>query len=446
MRKGAKAAQKKQELPTYKAPDVILSGVERSSDVAAPLMRFPTLPVSIPSFFGSNGTSNSTSNGNKKEKKRSQVPEDAVESVLADSMCIASAVAVPINPSMAQFSKNNRIDPIDETAELLLSSYLPEESKISNKDLTDTPKKSPLSVSQNSNSNLPEKSKISNKDLTDTSKKSPLSESQNSNFKDMTNSNHLPPLSNSVDRSSPVRIVRQLTRQDTSVDESPSKGDSSRSKSASARSQDDSVAEISVSSSFERVEKSPLRSILKKSASTHSYASSTDVSEYLPADDIVDTNGDFEDDDDDDSVTKIVPCSPSKASIAEAVDASEAISLWKPWSPEQSPEPFYAQVSEEVNYPPEIYKEIRVTIQEPVAPPSPIVSSTIINVIESQPTISKLSALMEKSEDRNNQSPTVSTASPKPKPKKQVMWLPYGYCVKFKHNNLAKEITSKIFL
>ena len=418
MRKGAKTAQK----TTYKAPDVILSGVERSADVAAPLMRFPTLPVSIPSFFGSNSTSNSTSNGNKKEKKRSQVPEDALESVLADSMCIASAVAVPINPSMAQFSKNNRIDPIDETAELLLSSYLPEESKISKKDLTDTPKKSPLS------------------------------ESQNSNSKNMTNSNHLPPLSNSVDRSSPVRIVRQLTRQDTSVDESPSKGDSSRSKSVSARSQedstrsqDDSVAEISVSSSFERVEKSPLRSILKKSASTHSYASSTDVSEYLPADDIIDTNGDFEDDDDD-SVTKIVPCSPSKVNIAEAVDSSEAISLWKPWSPEQSPEPFYAQVSEEVNYPPEIYKEIRVTIQEPVAPPSPIVSSTIINVIESQPTISKLSALMEKSEDKNDQSPTVSTASPKPKPKKQVMWLPYGYCVKFKHNNLAKEITSKIFL
>ena len=253
MRKAAKVVEAK-----HVPQEVILSGVERSSEVAAPLMRFPTLPVSIPSFFGSNSNnSNSISNGNKKEKKRSQVPEDAVESVLADSMCIASAVAVPINPSMAQFSKNNRIDPIDETVELL-PSYLSEESKISKKDLTVAPNKSSLS------------------------------ECQNTNSKDMTNSNHLPPLSNSVDRSSPVRIVRQLTRQDTSVDESPSKGDSSRSqKSAksqddSARSQDDSIAEISVSSSFERVEKSPLRSILKKSASTHSYASSTDVSEYLP--------------------------------------------------------------------------------------------------------------------------------------------------------------------
>ena len=407
MRKAAKVAQAKQHVPQ----EVILSGVERSSEVAAPLMKFPTLPVSIPSFFGSNSNSNSTSNGNKKDKKRSQVPGDAVESVLADSMCIASAVAVPINPSMAQFSKNNRIDPIDETAELL-PSYLPEESKISKKDLNDTVNKSSLS------------------------------ESQNSNSKDMTNSNHLPPLSNSVDRSSPVRIVRQLTRQDTSVDESPSKCDSSRSKSVSVRSQDDSVAEISVSSSFERVEKSPLRSILKKSASTHSYASSTDVSEYLPADDIIDTNGDIDSDDDDD-LPIVVPCSPSKVSIAEAVDASDAISLWKPWSPE--PED-YAQVSEEVNCPPESYNEIKVTIQEPVAPSSPQVSSTIINVIESQPTISKLSALMEKSEDKTDLSPTVSTASPKPKPKKQVMWLPYGYYVKFKHNNLSKEITSKIFL
>ena len=411
MRKEAKVAQAKQHVPQ----EVILSGVERSSDVAAPLMRFPTLPVSIPSFFGSNSNSNSTSNGNNKEKKRSRVPEDAVESVLADSMCIASAVAVPINPSMAQFSKNNRIDPIDETEELL-PSYLSEEAMISKNDLTVAPNKSSLS------------------------------ECQNFNSKDMTNSNHLPPLSNSVDRSSPVRIVRQLTRQDTSVDESPSKGDSSRRKSVSAksqndsdRSQDDSVAEISVSSSFERVEKSPLRSILKKSASTHSYASSTDVSEYLPADDI-DTNGDIDSDDD---VPIVVSCSPSKVSIAEAVDPSDAISLWKPWSPE--PED-YAQVSEEVNYPPESYKEIKVTIQEPVAPPSPKVSSTIINVIESQPTISKLSALMEKSEDKTDQSPTVSTASPKPKPKKQVMWLPYGYYVKFKHNSLAKEITSKIFL
>jgi hypothetical protein len=127
------------------------------------------------------------------------------------------------------------------------------------------------------------------------------------------------------------------------------------------------------------------------------------------------------------------------------VDPSDAISLWRPWSPE--PED-HAQVSEEVNSnPPESYKEIKVTIQEPVAPPSPQVSSTIINVIESQPTaISKLSALMEKSEDKTDQSPTVSTASPKPKPKKQVMWLPYGYYVKFKHNNLAKDMNSKIFL
>ena len=403
MRKEAKVAQAK---PVQQ--EVILSGVERSSDVAAPLMRFPTLPVSIPSFFGSNSNGNSTSNGNKKEKKRSQVPEDAVESVLADSMCIASAVAVPINPSMAQFSKNNKINSIDETEELL-PSYLSEESKISQKDLT---------VAPNKNS---------------------LSECQNTNSKDMTNSNHLPPLSNSVDRSSPVRIVRQLTRQDTSVDESPSKGDSSRSKCDSTKSQDDSIAEISVSSSFERVEKSPLRSILKKSASTHSYASSTDVSEYLPADDI-DTNGDIDSDDD---VPIVVSCSPSKVSIAETlVDPSDAISLWKPWSPE--PED-HVQVIEEVNHPPESYKEIKVTIQEPVAPPSPKISSTIINVIESQPTISKLSALMEKSEDKTDQSPTVSTASPKPKPKKQVMWLPYGYYVKFKHNNLAKDITSKIF-
>ena len=403
MRKEAKVAQAK---PVQQ--EVILSGVERSSDVAAPLMRFPTLPVSIPSFFGSNSNGNSTSNGNKKEKKRSQVPEDAVESVLADSMCIASAVAVPINPSMAQFSKNNKINSIDETEELL-PSYLSEESKISQKDLTVAPNRSSSS------------------------------ECQNTNSKDMTNSNHLPPLSNSVDRSSPVRIVRQLTRQDTSVDESPSKGDSSRSKCDSTKSQDDSIAEISVSSSFERVEKSPLRSILKKSASTHSYASSTDVSEYLPADDI-DTNGDIDSDDD---VPIVVSCSPSKVSIAETlVDPSDAISLWKPWSPE--PED-HVQVSEEVNHPPESYKEIKVTIQEPVAPPSPKISSTIINVIESQPTISKLSALMEKSEDKTDQSPTVSTASPKPKPKKQVMWLPYGFNVKFKHNNLAKDINSKIF-
>ena len=71
-------------------------------------MRFPTLPVSIPSFFGTNSSSGSSGNGNaKKEKKRSQVPEDTVESVLADSMCIASAVAAP---SMVQITKNSRTE------------------------------------------------------------------------------------------------------------------------------------------------------------------------------------------------------------------------------------------------------------------------------------------------------------------------------------------------
>ena len=115
LRKEAKAAQAKQELPSsYKAPPVVLSGVERSSEVATPLIKFPTLPVSIPSFFSnSNGTSSSNGN-NKKEPKRPQVPEDAVESVLADSMCIASAVAVPINTSMAQLSKDNRSNQTDD--------------------------------------------------------------------------------------------------------------------------------------------------------------------------------------------------------------------------------------------------------------------------------------------------------------------------------------------
>ena len=108
----------------------------------------------------------------------------------------------------------------------------------------------------------------------------PLSENSDTS-KDFSNVDHLPPLSNSVDRSSPVKIVRQLTRQNAEL------GDSEVD---SSRSQDDSV-EISGSSSFEKVEKSPLRSILKKSASTHSiHASSTDVSEYLPADDINDNS------------------------------------------------------------------------------------------------------------------------------------------------------------
>ena len=84
LRKEAKAASTKLSATTYKPQSqVVLSGVERSSEIATPLMRFPTLPVSIPSFFGSNSSSASSSNGNgKKDKKKSQVPDDTVGKVL----------------------------------------------------------------------------------------------------------------------------------------------------------------------------------------------------------------------------------------------------------------------------------------------------------------------------------------------------------------------------
>ena len=85
-------------------PSVVLSGVEKSSDVATPLIKFPTLPVSIPNFF-SNGNSDNDNNknGGKKDRKKNKVPEDAVESVLVDSMTVAAALVVPqIDPSLAQ--------------------------------------------------------------------------------------------------------------------------------------------------------------------------------------------------------------------------------------------------------------------------------------------------------------------------------------------------------
>ena len=86
-------------------PSVVLSGVEKSSDVATPLIKFPTLPVSIPNFFSNGNSDNDNSkNGNgKKDKKKNKVPEDAVESVLVDSMTVAAALVVPqIDPSLAQ--------------------------------------------------------------------------------------------------------------------------------------------------------------------------------------------------------------------------------------------------------------------------------------------------------------------------------------------------------
>jgi len=212
----------------------------------------------------------------KKEKKKSQVPEDTVESVLADSMCIASAVAAP---SMVQLSKNSRTEQQDFDQDQ------------ADEDITT---QSPSSLSE---------------PLSE-----PLSGGIFSESKDFTNIYHLPPLSNSVDRSSPVKIVRQLTRQNAEM--ADSEVDSSRS-------QEDSI-EISGSSSFERVEKSPLRSILKKSASTHSHASSTDVSEYLPADEISETNehltnGDSDDEDND--IPIIVSCCQVKSVL---------LSLWLP--------------------------------------------------------------------------------------------------------------------
>ena len=78
-------------------PSVVLSGVEKSSEIATPLIKFPTLPVSIPNFF-----SNEEKNG--KNKKKSKVPEEnAVESFCVDSLTVAAAVVVPqIDPNLTQ--------------------------------------------------------------------------------------------------------------------------------------------------------------------------------------------------------------------------------------------------------------------------------------------------------------------------------------------------------
>ncbi len=114
---------KKPEPAPYK-PAVLLSGVEKSSDIASPLMKFPTLPVSIPNLFGSNATpspqptaptanSNSqTSTAVKKQpspnekKKKRPVPNEAVETVLVDTMTVAAAVAAPNEPSINQVMKS----------------------------------------------------------------------------------------------------------------------------------------------------------------------------------------------------------------------------------------------------------------------------------------------------------------------------------------------------
>ena len=93
----------------------------------------------------------------------------------------------------------------------------------------------------------------------------------------------------------------------------------------------------------------------------------------------------------------------------------------------KSPEPFfdYASVSteEEVNNPPENnYQEIRVTIQEPAPAPASSPLQALQSCSENKPK-SKLTALMEKSEEKREQSPILVTLpSPKQKPKKQVIF------------------------
>ena len=108
-------------------PTGILSGVEKSSDVASALMKFPTLPVSIPNFFSSSSSSNSmtsptstttsaaSSESKKVPKKKTSttVPTDAVESVLVDSMSVATAVIVPNEPSINQVRTSTDSSEVD---------------------------------------------------------------------------------------------------------------------------------------------------------------------------------------------------------------------------------------------------------------------------------------------------------------------------------------------
>ncbi len=294
----------------FKASAVVLSGVERSSDIASPLMKFPTLPVSIPNFFGSNNSTITSSSSKKslKEKKKTQVPEDAVESVLVDSMAVAAAVAVPIDPMLAQMTKNN-----------------------GNEDKSEA-------------------------------------------------------LNGKPERSSPVRI-RKLTRQhEIDICDSPELSSNSM-------------------SSFERVEKSPLRSILKKSTTpsshTHSHASSTDVSETLPPDEQC---YHFENDQVETQTATVLSCSPCNVSFAipEVTEFQHETYVERiKKSPEPSKE--YAKVSE---IPPksQSYREVFVTIEGPLEHPKP--------ASPPDKSKSKLSALMQETQQIQ--------APPSPKTKKTV--------------------------
>lgn len=104
---------KKPDPPKPKAaykPAVLLSGVEKSSDIASPLMRF-SIPLSIPNLFGSTAEASKKGStgleGPSVRKKTSLVPSEAVEAVLVDSMTIAAAVVVPNEPSISQISSKN---------------------------------------------------------------------------------------------------------------------------------------------------------------------------------------------------------------------------------------------------------------------------------------------------------------------------------------------------
>lgn len=300
-------------------PAVVLSGVEKSSDIASPLMKFPTLPVSIPNFFGSNTTTNVGSPTKRKEKKKSQVPEDAVESVLVDSMTVVTAVAVPIDASMAQLSSKNGISKT--------------ETEI------DIPPIAP--PRRNSKESL-------------------------------------------VARSCPVSI-KALPKQEEVLDF----------ESDSTPTNTITTPTTTCSSSFERIEKSPLRSILKKSTP---HSSSTDVSETLPVDSERKLN--------------IVSSSPSKVvfSIPERDQFTAEIVQDRV---KKSPEPSisYAQVTEVISRKPEEqYREVTVTIQGPFQEAAAAIEEVKRSKQSTEQTQSKLAALIKESE----------AESPKTKAKKHV--------------------------
>ena len=328
-------------------PKAVLSGVEKSSDITAPLMKFPTLPVNIPNFFGTpNASSLLNLKQAKKDKKKSQVPEDAVEAVLADSMTVAAAVAMPFDPCMAQMSKaKDSFSPVH-------------------------PVPPPRRNSKENGNSL------------------------------------ATPTPGSVERSTPVSISKLRRQSEVDLSDNSPEPDVS-------------------SSSFEKVEKSPLRSILKKSTpSSYSHASSTDFSENLPADET------FEDEKPVKVIDKnllALSSSPSKVSFAEPIVSQAQADT--PITFSEKPLESTTKYEEVTtgNDPLAKCSDIKITVEQPVSIPGKMVPE----IIDAKPAVeeikpkSMLSALIENTEkeDVTDSPSNISTASippPSPKSRKQV--------------------------